>query len=597
MALVRIADYIASFLEEQGVEDIFLVTGGGSIFLCDALYDSKKIKYHPCHNEQSVTMAAEGYARAKNDIGVACVTTGPGCTNAITGVAGAWTDSVPMLVLSGQVFLNQTIGKTGLRQYGVQEINIIDLIKPVTKYSVMIEDPKMVKYHLQKAIYLAKSGRPGPTWLDIPANIQMGKIDPKDFVEFKSDEIKLDVDPDLKEKVTQVVAKLKTANRPMFHAGQGVKIARAENDFFNIIEKKKIPFVTARNANDMVETSHELFVGRPGTFAQRGANFAVQNSDFYLTVGARMSFTQTGYNSKDFARNAFKVMVDIDRAELNKPSLDFQLKICADAKTFLQELNRQLERERFDFSTWIKQCQQWKAKYPVLIPEQINQKDTVSSYYFVDQLSEIASSEDIVVTDMGFSFQCTHQAFKVKKGQKLFTNSGFAAMGWGLPAAIGACFAMKRRTICLTGDGGFMMNPQELAVVMHNKLPIKIFLFNNGGYLTQKQSQEAGFNGRVVGANPETGVGFPNFEKYAGAHDIAYVKISNHQNLKENLSKVLNMPGPVFCELMMDHNEVQGPRCANRILPDGTKVQSGMEDMFPFLDPKEIEENMSYSKK
>lgn len=596
--MIRIADYIVSFLEEQGFEDIFLVTGGGSIFLLDALYDCKKMKYHPCHNEQAVTMAAEGYARAKNSIGLASVTTGPGCTNAITGVAGAWTDSVPMLVLSGQVFFNQTIGKTGLRQYGVQEINIVDLIKPVTKYSVMIEDPKMVKYHLQKAIYLAKTGRPGPVWLDIPANIQMGKIDPKEFVEFNPEEVKLDVDSDLKEKVATLIEKMKQAKRPMVHAGQGVKIAKAENEFFNLVENKKIPFVTARNANDMVETSHELFVGRPGTFAQRGANFAVQNSDFYLMVGARMNFTQTGYNSKDFARNAFKVMVDIDRAELNKPSLDLQLKICADAKTFLQELNRQLANEKFDFSSWIKQCQAWKEKYPVLTKEQINQKDTVSSYYFVDQLSEVANKDDVIVTDMGFSFQCTHQGFKVKKGQKLFTNSGFAAMGWGLPAAIGACFATnKRRTICLTGDGGFMMNPQELAVVKHNNLPVKIFLFNNGGYLTQKQSQEAGFNGRVVGSNPETGVGFPNFEKYAGAHDVAYVKISNHNNLKENLNKVLNMPGPVFCELMMDHNEVQGPRCANRILPDGKKVQSGMEDMFPFLDPKEIEENMSFSKK
>lgn len=595
--MIRIADYIASFLEEQGVEDIFLVTGGGSIFLCDAFYDAKKLKYHPCHNEQSVTMAAEGYARAKNDIGVGCVTTGPGCTNAITGVAGAWTDSVPMLVISGQVFLNQTIGNTGLRQYGVQEINIIDLVKPVTKYAVMIEDPKMVKYHLQKAFYLAKNGRPGPVWLDVPANIQMGKIDPKDFVEFKPEEIKLDLDTDLKEKVAVVVKKLKEAKRPMVHAGHGIKLSKSQPEFFTLVEKNKIPFVTARNANDLVESSHELFVGRPGTFAQRGANFAVQNSDFYLMVGARMSFTQTGYNSKDFARDAFKIMVDIDRNELNKPSLDFQLKICADAKTFLVELNRQLSNETFNFSEWIKQCQNWKAKYPVLTQEQINQKGSVSSYYFVDVLSEVATSEDVIVTDMGFSFQCTHQGFKVKKGQKLFTNGGFAAMGWGLPAAIGACVATKHRTFCLVGDGGFMMNPQELAVVMHNRLPIKIFLFNNGGYLTQKQSQEAGFNGRVVGANPETGVGFPNFEKYAGAHDIAYVKISDHTNLKENLLKVINMDGPVFCELMMDHNEVQGPRCANRIRPDGTKVQSGIEDMFPFLDPKEIEENMNYSKR
>lgn len=589
--IIRIADYMARFLEEQGIEDIFLVTGGGSIFLCDGLYDSK-IKYHPCHNEQSVTMAAEGYARAKNTIGVGCVTTGPGCTNAITGVAGAWTESVPMLVLSGQVFFNQTIGKTGLRQYGIQEINIIDLIKPVTKYAVMIDDPKMVKYHLQKALYLAKSGRPGPSWLDIPANIQNGKIDPKEFVEFDPSEVKIDVDLDLKSKVAEVVKKLKESKRPLIHVGQGVKLSQSVSDFFTLIEKNKIPFVTARNANDIVNSDHELFVGRPGTFAQRGANFAVQNSDFYLTVGTKLGFSQTGYNSKDYARNAYKISVDIDRAELNKPSLDINLRICADAKEFLVELNKQLVDEKLNFSNWINHCQNLKKNYPVLTKEQINQKDTVSSYYFIDKLSDLLAPDDVITTDMGFSFQCTHQAFKVKKGQKLFTNGSFAAMGWGLPAAIGASVATKRRTICLTGDGGFMMNPQELAVVMQNKLPIKIFLFNNGGYLTQKQSQEAGFNGRILGVTPETGVGFPDFDVYAKAHHIPFVRIKNHNELESKIKEVLNITGPVFCELMMDHNEVQGPRCVNRPRPDGTKAQTPLEDMYPFLDPEEIKKNM-----
>lgn len=590
--MIRVSDFIIKYLEQQGVTDIFLVTGGGSIVLCDSLFDSKLIKYHPCHNEQAVTMAAEGYARAAGGVGVACVTTGPGCTNAITGVAGAWADSVPILVISGQVFLKQTLGGTGLRQYGVQEINIVDIVKPITKYAHMIDDPATVKYCLQKAFYLSRNGRPGPVWLDIPADVQAAMVDPDVMRDFEPPEISQESELALRNKVSHIVERLHKSRRPIIHVGQGVKISGAVAEFLKLVGSVKVPFVTARNANDIVDSSHELFVGRPGTYAHRGANFAVQNADFYLIIGSRMTFTQTGYNSHDYARRAFRVMVDIDAAELNKPSLKLDLRVHTDALSFIKELERQIYGMKFNFLNWALLCANWKNKYPVLTQAHIDQKGSVSSYYFVDQLSEVADKDDVVVTDMGFSFQCTHQGFKIKQGQKLFTNSGFAPMGWGLPAAIGAFLATKRRTLCLVGDGGFMMNPQELAVVMHARMPIKIFLFNNGGYVTQKQSQQAGFNNRLIGSTPETGVSFPSFEKLAGSFDIPYFKIADHYGIAEKLVNIISFSGPTFCELIMDQDEVQGPRCINRVGADGKKTQTPIEDMFPFLDIGEIQSNM-----
>ncbi len=598
--MVRLADYVVSFLERQGVKDIFLVTGGGALFLDDAVGLNKKIQYYCCHHEQAVAMAAEAYARVKGDLGVSLVTTGPGGTNAITGVCGSWTDSVPHLIISGQVFLNQTIRNTKVRQLGVQEINIIDIVKPVTKYAVMIEDPQTIKYHLQKAIYLAKTGRPGPVWIDIPANIQNAKINEDELKDFDSAEAAPNYDQDIQEKVAEIVAHLKKAKRPLFHAGQGIKIAHAEEDFIQLVEKYRFPFVTARNANDLVETKHELFAGRPGTFAQRGANFAVQNAEVYIAVGTRLSLPQTGYNSKDYSRNAWRVMVDIDKAELFKDTLDFHLRIHGDAKVFLQELRRQLDAQTESINAqtmpareeWVQQCQKWKKKYPVVLPEYKHQQGSVNSYYFTDILSDALSADDIVVTDMGLAFQGTHQAFRIKKGQRLFTNSGFASMGWGLPAAIGACIAhLKKRTICLTGDGGLQMNLQELATIMHHQLPIKIFIYNNHGYLTQKQSFQLAF-GRVVGSDPETGLSFPNHEKIAAAYNMKYVKIENHFRLRELVEEVIQSPSPVLCELMMDCNQLQIPKSQVRKRPDGSNELPPFEDLYPYLDPQELRENM-----
>ena len=354
-----------------------------------------------------------------------------------------------------------------------------------------------------------------------------------------------------------------------------------------------LPFVTARNANDIVATNHELYVGRPGTFGQRGANFAVQNSDFYLAIGTRLALSQTGYFSRDYARNAKKVMVDIDQTELDKKTLSIDIKVQSDAKVFLMELNQELSGVSLDISSWIRQCQHWKEKYPVMIPEHKRHKSPVNSYYFVDILSEILTSKDVIVTDMGIAFQGTHQAFKIKEGQKLFTNSGFPAMGWGLPASIGACVAnQNKRTICISGDGGLQLNIQELATIMHNKLPIKLFVLNNGGYLTIKQTQEHGFGGQLMGCNQATGLSFPDVLKLAEAYKIRSIRLDNQENLKHKLKQVVDSKGPVVCEIIMDPDQKQIPKVLNRKKPDGTMEASPVEDMYPYLAPEELKENM-----
>jgi len=581
-----------------GVDHIFTVAGGGAIYLCDALATAKKIKYVACHHEQAASMASEAYARVRQGLGVALVTSGPGGTNAVTGTAGCWLDHVPQLTISGQSFLKQTIGKhPGLRTLGVQEINIVDIVRPITKYAVMVEDANDIRYHLEKAVYLATHGRPGPTWIDIPANIQNTNIEPDLLKGFNSIESELSLDPSLQVKVTQIVELLRCAKRPLVHVGQGVRIANAIDELFRLLETLRIPFVTARNANDIGQTDHELYVGHPGTYAQRGANFAVQTSDLYIAIGTRLSLAQTGYNAKDYARNAKVIMVDIDQAELDKDTVNLHLKVQTDAKLFLVELNRQLHREKLEPNRWRKwqeQCQLWRSKYPVVLPEYREQKGSINSYYFIDILSDVLNTDDAVVTDMGFAFQNTHQAFKVKKGQRVFTNCGLASMGWGLPAAIGACFARGlKRTVCIAGEGGFLMNSQEMATIMHHQLPVKLFILNNGGYLTIKQTQELTFNKRLKGSNEESGLSFPDFKKIAESYGFMGVRLDSQLNLKQRIVEIMSHKGPVLCEIIMDQDQQTAPKAVNRINSDGSTMQTPIEDSFPFLDESEIKDNLN----
>ena len=592
--MMRVADFVIKFLEEKKISTVFTVSGGGSIFLCDALYKSKRLNYVSCHHEQAVSFATESFSRVNNKPGAAIITTGPGGTNCTTGVACCWIDSVPSIFISGQVYLNQTIKNTGVRQVGVQEFDIISMVKSCTKYAVMIKDPNSIKYHLEKAYFLTSHKRPGPVWIDIPANIQNAQINPKKLKGFyQKENKKIFKNKNLDKKIKRVADLMAKSKRPLIHLGQGVKISKAENYLRKIIEKYKIPFALTWNASDLIESSHKYYVGRPGAFAERGSNFIIQNCDFYLAIGTRLPFMVTGYNSKDFARRAKKVMVDIDLKELNNSNVNLDEKICCDAKYFLKTLFKFLTNKINFSDKWLSYCKDIRKKYPIVLEKFKKQKKYINSYDFVDNLSNILNKKDIIVTDMGLSFVGTHQTFKIKKGQKLFTNSGHAPMGWGLPAAIGASFASKsKKIICLTGEGGLQMNIQEFATIMHHKLPIKTFIYNNGGYLTIKQTQQLGFNSRIMGSTYDTGLSFPNYKKIAESHKIQYVKIKNNINLNNKLKKILNHNKPVVCELIMDSEQEQMPKAINKRLPNGKSVATKFEDLYPFLPFDEIKKNM-----
>ena len=590
--MIRLADYVVRFLEKKKVDTVFTVSGGGSIFLCDALYSSKKIRYISHHHEQAASFAAESYARAKNSVGCCFVTTGPGGTNTLTGVSSAWIDSIPVIFISGQVFLNQTIQKTQKRQIGVQEINIIDIVKPITKFSKMITDPNSINFYLEKAYSIAKSGRPGPVFIDIPADIQNAIIDEKKILKNKYKESKENFAID--SKLNLIIKKLKNSKRPLIHLGHGVKLSKAQKLVKKFFNKFKIPFVVTWNADDIISSSHKMYCGRPGAFGERGSNFIVQNCDFYLSLGTRLPYMVTGYNAKKFAAKAkFKVMVDIDSKELNKNDLKIDLKIKSDAKFFLQKLFYKLKKYH-STNEWLDYCKYIRKKYPILLQQMIDEKKYVNSYYFVKTLSKYTKKNDSIVTDMGFSFTTTHQALDVKDNQCFFTNSGHAPMGWGLPATIGVYFSkknLKSNLICLTGEGGLQMNVQELATIMHNKIPMKIFIFNNGGYLTIKQTQILGFNGRIMGADKNSGLSFPSYRELAKSHKMSYQKINNHEDLKKNIRKILNYKKAIICELIMNPSEEQIPKAINRRNETGKSIPTDFEDMYPFLPREELSSN------
>ena len=439
---MRLADYVVQFLEQKKINTVFTVSGGGSIFLCDALYKAKKLKYISCHHEQAVSFAAESYARSSNSTGCALVTTGPGGTNSVTGVTSSWIDSVPVIFISGQVFLNQTIGSSKKRQIGVQEINIIDVIKPITKYSVMLTKAEEIRFHLEKAYHMCHSDRPGPVWIDIPANIQNSFVNEKKLKGFKAN-FKNKSNTILDKKIKAAAKALSEHDRPLIHLGHGVKLSNCEKIFKKFIKKFHIPFALTWNADDFLESNHPLCIGRPGAFGARGSNFIVQNCNLYLSIGTRLPYMVTGYDAKDFARCAkTKIMVDIDNNELKKKDMKLDLKIACDARYFIEKLYKYMKDFKKN-SDWINYCQKIRTKYPIVISSMKKQKKYVNSYYFVDTLSEVLNKKDTIVTDMGFSFTSTHQAFKVKDGQTFYTNSGHAPMGWGLPASVGAFYGKK----------------------------------------------------------------------------------------------------------------------------------------------------------
>jgi len=583
-----------NFLAKEGVRHIFMVSGGGGMFLIDSLGRSKDIQYVCNHHEQASAMSAEGYERVTGNLGVALVTTGPAGTNAITGVACSWNDSIPVLIISGQVKSSTLIGETGLRQRGTHEANITKIVESITKYAVTITDAKTIRYHLEKAVFLARSGRPGPVWLDIPLDVQSAMVDEASLLPFVDENEEALFSPEIdKVKVNEIADNLFNAKRPIIVAGHGIRLASVEEWFLEFIERFRIPVVTTKLGVDLIPDSHELFAGKIGTYGQRAGNFSIQNSDFVLTLGTRLAFTTTGYETAWFAREAKKAVVDIDPAILKNLNVKADIAVLADLKKFFPALSLALKGKAVENEAWIKRCQEWRKKYPPVLPEWHAEKKYVNPYCFFEVLSEELAQEDVVITDQGATFYCSTPAFKIKAGQRLFTNGGFSPMGYGLPAAIGACLAHEeKRIICAHGDGGLELNIQELQTIVQYQLPIKLFVFNNQGYLSIKHTQAAYFDSFFVGSDPASGVSCPDTMKIAKAYGIPAVRIRNHKDMRKQIQKVLRMGGPVMIDVLMHPMQPFVPRVTSERKPDGRFVSKPLEDMYPFLDRAEFLANM-----
>lgn len=595
MAKIKVSDLIVDYIASLGVKHVFQISGGGNMHLVDSIAKSSKLKYICNHHEQACAMAAESYGRVGGNIGVCISTVGPAATNMLTGIMGAWTDSTPTLYISGQVKRDNMITGTRLRQLGVQEINIADIARPITKYSVEILDWKDVKYHLEKAVFLAKTGRPGPVLLDIPSDIQGMTVEENELRKFVPEEENLSVfksEPDLSSKITTILQWLKEAKRPVLFAGHGIHLAKAGKEFLKLAETLGIPMLTSMSAHDLVPSLHELYIGRPGVFGDRAGNFAVQNSDLFISIGARNHIWNIGYTYKAFARGAKKVIVDIDEEELKKKTVVPDLAVHADAKVFIEELSKQAQPAE-NAKEWLQKCLEWKQKYPVVDPSYKNETGFVNSYYFTEVLSEKLKEGEIIMTGVGTSFTGTSQSFKTKKDQQLHSNIGCASMGYDLPSAIGAWFATaKERIILITGDGSIMLNLQELQTIAYHKIPVKIFLLNNNGYLAIKNTQNSFFLGNLAGVDEKTGVSFPSFEKVAETFGLGYVRIPNHSEIEKRIEEVLDFPGPVICDINMSPTQPLLPKVYSEKLADGTMVSEPLEDMYPFLDRDEYKQNM-----
>ena len=606
----RLADYVADFLVENGIHDCFMVVGGGAMHLNDALGHKEGLHCTYNHHEQACAIAAEAYARIDNKIAACCVTTGPGGTNAITGVVGGWLDSIPMLILSGQVrydttarYTNRYLDGLSIRAVGDQEFDITKSVASMCKYAVMLEEPEQIKYVLEKALHLAKAGRPGPSWIDIPVNFQGCLIDTEKLASYHPEEdVELQPVPiDLKT-IESILERLQKAKRPVLYAGNGIRISGGYAAFRSAIELLGIPVVTCWDSIDAIEDENPLYVGRGGIMGDRAGNFAVQNADFILAVGNRLSIRQVGYNWKTWAREAYVVMVDVDPAELRKHTIHVEYPVCADAKDFFEKLIAAINPEETPVSKnheWNQSCQQWKVKYPVTQPKHWEEDGKYANVYaFIKELSSQLPVGNITVVSNGSACVVGSHNYVIQRDARFIINSAIASMGYGLPAAIGACIAAgKKQTICIEGDGSLMMNLQELQTVITNRLPIKIFLINNGGYHSIRQTQNNLFSEHSkIGIGPESGdLTFPEFEKLATAFGYPYYLARSNQEMKEVVLQALQMDGPTFCEIFVSTEQNFEPKSATKRLEDGTLVSPPLEDLAPFLEREELLANLFVS--
>ena len=588
--MIKVSDYIFDFLNSKGIDTIFSVSGGAAAHLLNSVKE-KNLKYICNYHEQACAMAAEGYARVANKPACVLVTNGPGSTNTITGVVGAYQDSIPMIIISGQVPVNQSLGSLKdikLRQLGVQECNIIDMVKDITKYAVQITDPKTISYHLAMAYNEATTNRMGPVWLDIPLDIQNSMIEvPEEFIIDKNFNI---TDYNINEIIDIIFA----SKRPLLVTGNGIHLSQTENLFIQLKDKLKIPVISTWTSKDIMAQSDPLFVGNFGLLGERAGNFAVQNADLLLILGSRLSIPNIGYQSHLFSPKSTKIMVDIDKNELKKPTINIDYPINEDLNNFFTNLLSVLNNKDIPkWDEWIDKTQLWKTKYPVFQPEYKTNNDKINSFYFMEMLSDKLTDNNIIVTDMGTSYTCTMQSLQMNGKNRLFTSSACCSMGFGLPGAIGAYFGNQKKDIILiTGDGGLQMNIQEFQTVIHNKIPLKIFVLNNNGYLAISLMQDNLFKSNYIGSNNESGISSPDFVKLAEVYGFKTYKFNNNNELENGIEMVLNENGPVLCEIMMTENQLLIPRVQSSKNDKGEIVSNSLENMFPFLNSEEIKNIM-----
>lgn len=595
---IKLSNYVAQFLVEYGLNTVFTVTGGGAMHLNDAFGHQDGLHCVYQHHEQACAIAGEAYARMHNQIGVVCVTTGPGGTNAITGVLGGWLDSIPMLVISGQVRYDTTARSTGLgiRAMGDQEFDICKAVDCMTKYCEMVIDPLDIRYCLEKALYLAQTGRPGPCWLDIPLNVQGAMIETDELCAFDPGECAGER-PDMPSKqiIRAILDKIRAAKRPVINAGNGIRISGGYEEFVRLVEGLNIPVVTGWNSIDLMPDDHLLYVGRGGIMGDRAGNFAIQNSDLVLSLGSRLSIRQVGYNFTTWAREAYTIVVDVDGEELKKPTLHVDMPVCADVKDVMRMLNEELDGETLETEKfWLEKCAHWKKEYPVVLPKHYEQKGLANVYAFIREVSRALPENAVTVVGNGSACVVGSHGYVIKKGQRFIINSAVASMGYDLPAAIGACVAEGGRDlVCLSGDGSIQMNLQELQTIRTNRLPVKIFVINNNGYHSIRQTQTNFFGEPYVGIGPQShDLEFPDMEKIAYAYGYPYFRCDSNDGLSETIRRALDEEGAVICEIVVSTDQNFEPKSATKRLEDGTLVSPPLEDLAPFLDRETFRKEM-----
>lgn len=601
----KVTDYIADYITERGIRDVFTVTGGGAMHMNDSFghHPVLACTYH--HHEQAAAMAAEAYARINNQMAAVCVTSGPGATNALTGVLCAWTDSIPMIVFSGQVRYATTVRNSGLklRSMGVQEYDITLSAAPMTKYAVMVTKAEDIRYHLERALYLAVHGRPGPVWLDVPLDVQGAMIETDNLRAYDPAEDAAEIPSEIEmETVIKILTKIHDSKRPVLFAGNGIRLSGAYQEFRNMADVLGIPVVTGMSSVDAIETEHPLYVGRNGGTGDRPGNFALQNSDVLFSIGSRQSFLQTGFRYETWAREAFTILNDIDEEELKKPSLHVDLPVVGDAADLIRKMNTVLHQAGYSKEdpfykgkTWIEQCQNWKKRYPVVTQEHYEMVDKARTniYAFYHEMTKRLPEGAKLVVSVGTSRVAGSQTAVIKRNQRFITNPNTASMGYGLPAAIGVCRAVKEDVYCVMGEGCLQMNIQELQTIIHGNYPLKIFVVNNEGYHSIRQTQMNFFGEPLVGVGEESGdLSFPDLEKIAWAYGFPYFSIRSSETLGEDIEQVLQQKGPVICEVFVTKKQYTQPKSASKRLPDGRMFSAPLEDMYPFLSREELQSNM-----